>query len=264
MGELGELIFSTSDAEGEIHVYQDRCFRYLTFGNAVEQSCLDLANPIRLEHVYTQAMMLGLLFNPDARRLALLGMGGGSLVRALRAASRGTRIDAVDCRAAVIEVARMFFDLPDDSRFRILCAEAEHFLKSQPGSYDLIFTDLYHAEGVHQRQATAEYLGLCREHLTDAGILVVNQWASEFETDRGASNALAASFDDQVLHLHVQGGNIVAFAFRNGLPDLRRDGFFSMAQSLGLRLGIPLQRHARNLWRQNAELLGVARYRTVR
>jgi len=264
MTDLGSLIYRTVDQGGEIHVYQDRRFRYLTFGNAVEQSCMDLANPLRLEHVYTQAMMLGLLFSPEARRLALLGMGGGSLARALRAASRGARIQAVDHRAAVIEVARAYFCLPDDSGFRALCAEADDFLQSPQAVYDMIFSDLYLAEGVHPGQATTEFLQLCRERMSDAGVLVINQWASEFEANREASNALAEVFDEQTLYLQVQGGNIIAFAFCGPLPDLKRDSFFSMAQSLGLRLDIPLQRHARNLWRQNAEILGVGRFRHQR
>ena len=115
-------------------------------------------------------------------------MGGGSLARALRAASRGARIQAVDHRGAVIEVARTYFDLPGDRLFTVVCEEAEVFLRSRGGPYDLIFSDLYLAEGVYPGQAATDFL----------------------------------------------------------------------------RLGIPLQRHARNLWRQNAEILGVGRFRNRR
>lgn len=261
MSDLGELIYSSSDAEGEVHIYQDRRFRYLTFGNAVEQSCLDLANPVRLEHVYTQAMMLGLLFHPDVRQVALLGMGGGSLARALRAAVRGLRIRAVERRAAVIEAARAYFDLPDDARFDVVCAEANDFLQARRAAHDLIFSDLYLAEGMYPGQAESGFLRRVRRSLSDGGLLIINHWASEFEINRVAFRALAEAFDEQVLQLHVQGGNIIAFAFRGQLPDLKRDDFFSAAESMGLCLGIPLQRHARNLWRQNAEILGVGRFR---
>lgn len=264
MSDLGELIFSTSDADGDIHVYQDRRFRYLTFGNEVEQSCLDLANPVRLEHSYTQAMMLGLLFHPGVRRVTLLGLGGGSLARALRAAGRGLRIQAVERRAAVIGVARRYFDLPDDARFGVVCAEADEFLQSRQTDQDLIFSDLYLAEGMHPDQAATDFLQQGRERLSGDGVLIVNHWASAFEVNRAAFNCLAEAFDERVLHLRVQGGNIIAFAFRGQLPDFRRDEFFAAAQSLGLGLGIPLQRHARNLWRQNVEILGVGRFRRHR
>ena len=140
-----------------------------------------------------------------------------------------------------------------------MCQEAEDFLQSNQGLHDLIFADLYLAEGMYPGQLEDAFLRLCRERLTEDGVLVVNQWASEFQSSRAAFIALMEAFDGQVLHLHVQGGNIIAFAFRGHLPDLPRDRFFSAAQALGLRLDIPLQRHARNLWRQNAELLGVGR-----
>lgn len=260
MGIVGRLILGFSDEEGEIHVYEDARFRYLTFGNAVEQSCLDLANPVRLEHVYTQAMMLALLLGDRPRRVLLLGLGGGSLARALRAADRGLRIVGVERRAAVIEVARSHFQLPDDRRFDVVCAEAGAFLRQDGGEYDLILADLYLAEGMDPQQMAADFLGLCRERLSATGMLVVNQWASEFSANRGALATLSQVFGDRVLTLHAQGGNILSFALRGGLPDLRRDELFAAAQALGLRLGIPLQRHARNLWRQNAETLGVGRF----
>jgi spermidine synthase len=260
MTDLGSLIYRTADDEGEIHVYEDRRFRYLTFGNAVEQSCLNLARPARLEYAYTQAMLLPLVFGRDVRRLLLLGTGGGSLARAMRAADRGFRVLGVDRRQAVLDVARAYFHLPDDRHFEAVCQDADDFLQSHEGLHDLIFADLYLAEGMYPGQIADGFLRLCRERLTEDGVLVVNQWASEFQTSRAAFIALTEVFDGQVLHLHVQGGNIIAFAFRGNLPDLQRDRLFAAAQALGLRLDIPLQRHARNLWRQNAELLGVGRF----
>lgn len=260
MTDLGSLIFRTVDDEGEIHVYEDRRFRYLTFGNMVEQSCVNLARPARLEYAYTQAMLLPLLFTGDARRLLILGTGGGSLARALRSVDAGFRILGVDRREAVLDIARAYFHLPEDRRFEAVCQDAGDFLQSHEGLHDLIFADLYLAEGMYPGQIAADFLQLSRERLAEGGVLVVNQWASEFQASRAAFIALMEAFDGQVMHLHVQGGNIIAFAFRGQLPDLQRDRLFAAAQALGLRLDIPLQRHARNLWRQNAELLGVGRF----
>jgi spermidine synthase len=222
---------------------------------------MNLASPARLEYAYTQAMLLPLLFDGDPRRLLLLGTGGGSLARALRATDRGFSILGIDRREAVLDAARAFFHLPKDRRFATLCQDAEDFLQQHAEPHDLIFADLYLAEGMYPGQVADDFLRLCRERLADGGALVVNQWASEFQSSRAAFNALNDAFDGQVLHLHVQGGNIIAFAFRDHLPDLRRDRLFAGAQALGRRLDIPLQRHARNLWRQNAELLGAGRFR---
>ena len=261
MPELGRLIYRTQDDDGEIHVYEDGRFRYLTFGNEVEQSCLDLAQPKRLEHVYTQAMLLALLMHDDLCDALLLGLGGGSLARALRAADDRLHVIGIEERAAVIDVARALFQLPRDRGFAAVCADARVFLGQTEAHFGAIFADLYLAGGVHPDQSTPEFLALCRDRLSDNGLLVVNQWASEYQRNMQTFAALRDGFADRLLNVHVQGGNIVSFAFRDHLPELRRDAFFDSAEALGQRLAIPLQRQARNLWRQNAEVLGVGRFR---
>lgn len=258
---LGELIHTARDEQGEIHVYQDDQYRYLTFGNLVEQSCMALANPVRLVHAYTQAMMLALLFGAHARDALLLGIGGGSLARALRAARPKMRLTGIEVREAVISTAQSHFNLPDDERFSVQPQDARQYLQTTDDGFDLIFADLYEAEGVHPDQVDVTFMRSAHERLSDEGILVVNQWASEFAETRGAASTLSDVFEGQVISVHVQGGNIISFAFRDELPDLKRDVFFDAAQSLGLKLDTPLQRHARNLWRQNAEILAVGRFR---
>ncbi|MCB1801758.1 MAG: methyltransferase domain-containing protein [Gammaproteobacteria bacterium] len=259
--DLGSLVFRTRDDEGEIRVHEDDRCRYLTFGNEVEQSCVELARPARLAYVYTQAMMLALLLHPQPRSALLLGVGGGSLLRALRAAARGLRITGIERRAAVLDVARAWFGLPEDRRVQLVCDEADAYLRNTSDRFDLLFADLYHADGMYPEQLAAEFLASCRMCLEADGVLVVNQWASELDRHGALLGNLGEVFGGQVLHLHVQGGNILSFAFNGALPKIDRGIWLDAAQALGQRLDIPLQRQARNLWRQNAEVLRVARYR---
>ena len=261
MPRLGELVHVAQDDQGELHVYDDGRFRYLTFGNQVEQSCLDLADPARLVHVYTQAMMLACLLSPRVDDVLLAGLGGGSLARAFRAYRPDARIVGIEQREAVIEVARAWFDLATDRRLRAEPGEAGDYLARSDRQFDLILSDLYLAEGVDPRQNQAGFLDNACRRLTSQGVLVINQWASEFAGNGEASQGLAEIFDERVLQLHVQGGNIISFAFRGELPRLQRKTFFARALGMGLKLKIPMARHARNLWRQNAQTLGVARYR---
>lgn len=261
MANLGKLIHRTRDDQGEVHVYEHIRFRFLTFGNEVEQSCIDLKQPVRLAHVYTQAMMLAPLLRPASHKALLLGVGGGSLVRALHAADDALHITGIEHRVAVLDAARACFQLPDDERFRVECADAGAFLQRDGQLFDLVFADLYGAEGMHPEQTEAGFLAQCFAHLSADGVLIINQWASEFGSNHDALANLTEVFEGRLLELHVEGGNIVTFAFRGGLPKLQREAWLSSAEALGKRLSIPLERHARNLWRQNAEILGVARFR---
>jgi spermidine synthase len=261
---LGRLIAEAHDRQGSVSVYENAGLRYLTFGNTVEQSCLDPARPHQLRHVYTQAMMLGLLLRPDAGRALLLGLGGGSLVHALQHVRPRMRIDAVEQRQAVIELAQSHFSLQQQPRLRLHHSEAETFVATDRQRYALLMLDLYLADGVHPAQSEIAFLTDCHARLDEYGILLANHWCSEFRDSRQAHQAMQTVFGERVLYLHVQGGNTIAFGFAGELPRLRRNEFFAQAQQLGLSLNIPLQKLARNFWRQNAEPLQIGRFQQTR
>lgn len=257
---LGELIHRQDDAEGVITVYQDHQLRYLTFGNYVEQSCLTLDQPYRLEHAYTQAMILSLLLKDDIRSALLLGLGGGSLVRALHHAYPKLKVNAVEYRQAIIDVALKFFELGENKNLKFHCEDAQQYLKGSDSLHDLIFADLYLPDGVHDAQLSVEFFAQCQRHLTDSGILIVNQWSSDYHFTRISQDAIRQVFNDGFLNLHVKGGNNIVFAFKNEIPALQRKAFFEAALKLGMKLDIPLQGLSRNLWQQNVEAIQIARY----
>lgn len=258
---LGELIYELHDDEGVITVYQKNNLRYLTFGNKVEQSCLTINKPYRLEHVYTQAMMLGLLLKDDIRSALVLGLGGGSLVRALHHVFPRMKIQAVEYRQSVIDLAIRYFELDQTYPLKLYCDEADHFLKNSDQYFDLIFADLYLADDVHETQLTRVFYELCKERLNEGGLLLINQWGGDFHRVKLSHSALDKVFEDNVLYLSVKGGNNIVFAFNGELPDLNRKKFFEAAQQLGVKLDIPLQKLSRNFWQQNAQALQIKRYK---
>lgn len=261
MGDLGDEIHRTHDGHGVVLVYQQGDRLTLTFGNQVEQSALSLADPARLEYVYTQAMALALLLRRDIREALVLGLGGGALVRALREQVSSARIHGVEQRSGVIQVARSCFFLDDDPKIHLVVADAAEFVRNCESVMDLIFADLYGAEGMDGRQTGREFLENCLDLLRPDGVFVVNLWDSEYRKSIEMNRQLKATFEGRVLFNHVQGGNIIAYGFAGDLPRLERKRFFEQAQALGLAMRIPLQKLARSLWRQNAEVLQLGRYR---
>ncbi len=258
--KLGDLIASSEDEHGKVSVFQRDRQRFLTFGNAVEQSCMNLDRPHQLEHVYTQAMMLSLLLKPDAASALVMGLGGGSLVRALHHVRPHMLIEAVEYRQAVIDTANAFFELKDNDRLKLHCADAETFVQSDHRPCDLLMLDLYLAEGVHPAQTDRDFLLQCKNRLGSNGILMANQWCSEYRDGEASRAALSKAFDNAVLYLQVQGGNTVAFAFVGALPRINPKTLFTQAQALGNQLDIPLQTLARHFWRQNAQPLKLGRF----
>jgi spermidine synthase len=251
--DCAQLIHVTEDAAGPVQVYQQGLRLYLTFGNQVEQSCMNLAAPHSPEHVYVQAMLLAPLLQAVMQRVLVLGLGGGSLVRALGAIDFRLGIDAVEQRQSVIEIAESHFGVRARRNLKIHCCDAGDFLLNACGGYDLIFADLYLAEGMHPLQAEQEFLQCCRDRLDSPGLLVANLWGSELREAIKQRRLLEQVFEERVLYLHAQGGNVIAFAFVGQPPALDRKGLYEKANELGQILMAPMQRHARNFWRQNAE-----------
>ena len=64
-------------------VVEDDESRYLRFDNSF-QSGMWLDDPIRTRFAYTDYLHLGIAYRPDAKRVLVIGLGGGSAQKRLR------------------------------------------------------------------------------------------------------------------------------------------------------------------------------------
>ena len=110
-----------------------------------------------------------------APRVLLLGLGGGSVARLIRAASPGAHIVGVELSAAVVEAARSGMGL-DALGVEVHVEDAQAFL-ARPGWYDLIIEDCFSGgpEGLTKPPwILGEGLGLMGDHLSPGGVFVVD------------------------------------------------------------------------------------------
>lgn len=228
--------------------------RYLSFGNEIEQSCIDMLRPARLCHQYTQVMMLGCLFLEARPQVLLLGLGAGSLAQALLAALPDCRVDAVEQRRQVVELAREWFELPRDRRLKVHVTDAYDYLDQDPRPADLIFADLFHDNGMDDLQAQQSFLSACRLALKPGGLLVANYWLGDPQTSLAMNQTLQAAFDHPPISLTTAEGNCIAFVFDGGPPRVRRKPLLRRAREIGAILDNPLHAQARNLLQQNRQL----------
>jgi len=258
---LGKIIFQINNDEGSIVVYQQNNLRYLTFGNQIEQSCVNLCKPCRLEHAYSQAMLLSLLMSSTSDNVLLLGLGGGALLRALNCINSRMKIDAVEISPMVLAVAKEFFLLPESPSIQFHCDAAESYLKKTEKTFHHIYSDLYIEDQVHDSQLNLTFYQKCFDKLSNDGILIVNNWTGEFQKVKQSQQMLESVFKGKHLNLHIKGGNHITLAFKDQIPSINPKLFFNDAQLLGYQLDIPLQMHARNFWRQNAEILKIQKFK---
>lgn len=235
------LIHQQHDDDGIVEVVESHGVRALHFGSRSRQSCMALAAPDILVLSYCRAMMSWQLFLDDFDGALLIGLGGGSLAKyLLRHFPRG-RIDAIEMRPSVVQVARDYFRLPDDPRLKIHIGDGgEHIRQAARHGwkrYDLLLIDAYDHDAMSTSVDGLAFFDACRELLRPQGIMAINLWgANNPDFERTAAH-IGRSFDEKVLYVPVNNrDNIIALGFSPAIPipslqQLRRKAEFMETQT---------------------------------
>src|SRR5678816_308902 len=113
------LVHSERSSYREVLVYETgdvRCMCFTRNCRVGRQSCMDTRHPDRIVMNYPK-MMLGALFvNPRPQSVLIIGLGGGTLPRALRQLLPDARIDVVEIDPAVERVASRYFGFEASDR----------------------------------------------------------------------------------------------------------------------------------------------------
>ncbi len=148
--------------------------------SGVMQSEMRLDDPLALYDDYTQAAMLGLLWQPQPTRVYVAGLGGGCVPLVLHHYFPTVKIDCTEIEPAIIAMATAYFGLEVDERLQVALADGREWLAAQHEPYDFMFVDVFLDRGyVPYRMSTVEFYTLCRQRLTTDGVLVANFLASD-------------------------------------------------------------------------------------
>ena len=248
MSISGTCISSREDEHGPVYVYQTRNSRILSFDGKIQQSCMKLDDINGLAHSYTQAMMTGLLFIPSLKTATIMGLGAGSMAKNLLSSFEKLEVHAVENREEVARTAKSFFHLPDSERLTIHIDDAVNYMKNNPVKSDIIFSDLYNTQGMEPRQIQLSYLRHCKESLNENGVLALNIWSQEHQSQAELDELLSHEFENKLLSLEVEGGNNIVLAFKNTIPSSKRKELLTKGKELQEQMNIPVERYTKLLW----------------
>ena len=148
--------------------------RSLHFSFMHVQSEMRVDKPLELVFGYTQAMMAFLLVHPEPPDILLVGLGGGSLSKYCHYLLPQSTVTTVEINPEVIAL-RDTFSIPADSeRFRVVEADAVHYLPLHSGAADVLLLDGYDEDGLPDALSTPLYYRHCFEALREGGVLVAN------------------------------------------------------------------------------------------
>jgi spermidine synthase len=179
-----ELVHSERSLYRQVLVYEDAGSRCLCFTRGCKigrQSCMVTAEPDKLVFDYTQMMMAALFVGPRPQRILIIGLGGGSLPRALAKAVPEATIDVVDIDAAVVRVARQYFQFVPGPRTTVYEADGRVFVRQAVHAgkaYDLILLDAYDHEYIPEHLLTREFLLEVKQLLTAGGVVAANTFSA--------------------------------------------------------------------------------------
>ena len=108
------------------------------------------------------------------RRLAILGDGAGTMVRAYGRYFPETAIDAVEIDGELTEIGKRYFGLRERPGLRFFAQDARPFLRRSEVRYDAIFVDAYRQPYIPFYLSTQEFFELVRDRLTPGGVLLIN------------------------------------------------------------------------------------------
>jgi len=216
-----KLLHSERSLYREVLVYETgsvRCICFTRFCRIGRQTCQDVKRPDRIVMNYPQ-MMLGALFvKPEPRSVLIIGLGGGTIPRALQEVVPEARIDVVEIDPAVVSVARRYFDLGQSGKLNVIEADGRvHIKRALRGEqrYDLIMLDAFDHEYIPEHLLTQEFLKEVRSLLAPGGVLAANTFSSSRLYDHESTTY--ASVFPQFFNLKRE--NRVIIASNGPLPD---------------------------------------------
>ena len=219
----------------------------LYFSLSLVQSTMKTARPDDLDLAYTRKMMAFLPFYPRPKALLLLGMGGGSLAKFCYRHLPRANITMVEIDPDVIAFRGAFKVPPDNDRFRIHCADAAAYIHTHTTRTDIIMVDAFDGLGIAPELSNPDFYAEAHRVLSANGILVMNLAGDKAGFDDPLAQ-LAHVFDDRVLSLKVRdGGNQIAFAFKNPEFHPQWDRLKTVAIELEKKLGLEFTRYLQNL-----------------
>lgn len=228
-------------------VCEENTMLSLHFEMSSIQSVMRKHDPSYLVLGYTRTMMGFLLFQPAPERIAMIGLGGGSLAKYCAKHLPDAHFTAVEINEKVIALRDKFKIPPDSEKFTVLHANGADYVANRPGEIDVLLVDGFNENGHSEQLCSAGFFDNCRSMLRDGGVLAVNLLANDLALGTYISR-LRDSFDDKVLVVDAEEcENKVAFAYKGKDFPPTKESLLEKVAALGLQHPIPLQKTAQKI-----------------
>ena len=204
---------------GVIYVIDEGDMRHLRFDdvNNASQSTISLRDPKLVPMEYIRLASIGLAYLENPGHVLMIGLGGGTFTTLLWQVLSKVQIDAVEIDPVVYKIARKYFRVPDDSRYRVHIDDGLSFLETKRKVFDWIFIDAYTGSDIPVHLTTREFFLLTRSRLEKSGIVTLNL-AVENKVRKVIVKTFTSVFANTVCYQTFL-GNLIVIGLNGTLPD---------------------------------------------
>lgn len=187
------------------------------------ESLYNPRDPRELPVEYTRYMTTALAYPMRLNNILEIGLGGGRTANYIHLHMPNVNITSVELDPEVIALARQYFGVTTNQRFRIVEDDGRRYLRQSQQRYDLIMVDAYRGTFVPFHLLTREFFQTAKRRLNAGGVLAQNIEPCTMLYE-SAINTLKAVFAN--VDILNAGGNVVAIAYdgpvRGQNPLIRR------------------------------------------
>jgi spermidine synthase len=158
-------------------------------------SRVDIKNPLVLLGLYTQVMMLSLVWKDKPEKIYVIGFGGGRMPMTFYHYFPNSIIESTEIDPSVVDISQKYFGVVLDGRIKVHIKDGRQFLSETSDNFDIILIDTYSGSGIHPLPlATQEFYKLCKSHIRSEGVVVTNLVETDF-LFKEKINTFIQSFD---------------------------------------------------------------------
>lgn len=229
------------------YILETESERRLHFSHDAVQSVMKLDEPDRLVNAYTRKMMAFLLFNPNPKKIVMVGLGGGSLAKFCYRNLPKTRISVVEIDDRVVALREEFYVPADDHRFRVVCDDGARYISHSSERIDVVVVDAFDPVGLAPTLADTDFYERAAQRLGPNGLLVMN-FSGEVERYVLHLKRIRAAFAGSALLVPViADDNLLLFAFKKRIQPPTAAKYQSRAYRLESRFALEFPRFLRRI-----------------
>lgn len=207
-----------NDDQVKPFVHHEGGHALLQFSLGTVQSRMDPAQPDALLLGYTQLMMGFLLCLPQPARIAMVGLGGGSLAKFCHRHLPLAHIEVAEINPHVLALRNEFQVPPDSHRFQVQLVDGSAFVRaSTPQQWNVLLVDGFDYDGLPDALSSQAFYDDCDRALAPGGLLVANLPSAHAELAQQVER-MRRSFGGAVLVVDdADQGNCIVFAGRQAV-----------------------------------------------